>query len=166
MAAKGNAMRRRRILNSDIDGLDRLSRAELRAIWAEDLGGPPPASIGRGILALGIAYARQERSHGGISERLARELDRTLGRLLQSDPNDTASPRPRPALRSGTILVREWQGTTHHVTIVDEGFVWNGQTHRSLSRIARTITGTKWNGPRFFGMRDTSPNTKASPDGA
>jgi len=52
--------------------------------------------------------------------------------------------------------VREWQGTTHHVTVVSDGFLWNGSTHRSLSGIARAITGTKWNGPRFFGMRDVN----------
>ena len=52
------------------------------------------------------------------------------------------------------IRVREWHGTPHHVTIVDDGFVWNGSTHRSLSSIARAITGTNWNGPRFFGTRE------------
>jgi Protein of unknown function (DUF2924) len=64
-----------------------------------------------------------------------------------------------PLPRSGTILVREWQGTTHHVTVGDEGFLWNGRTYRSLSGIARTITGTNWNGPRFFGMREISSKT-------
>jgi hypothetical protein len=56
--------------------------------------------------------------------------------------------------RPGSILVREWQGTTHRVTIVADGFLWNGGTHSSLSAIARAITGTKWNGPRFFGLRE------------
>jgi len=57
-------------------------------------------------------------------------------------------------MRPGTVLVREWQGITHHVTVVAEGYLWNGQTHQSLSKIARAITGTKWNGPRFFGLRE------------
>jgi Protein of unknown function (DUF2924) len=61
--------------------------------------------------------------------------------------------------RSGTILVREWQGTSHHVTVVDGGFLWNGKTYRSLSGIARAITGISWNGPRFFGMREGSGKT-------
>jgi hypothetical protein len=56
--------------------------------------------------------------------------------------------------RTGSVLVREWRGTTHHVTVIADGFLWNGQTHRSLSRIARAITGTNWNGPRFFAMRE------------
>ena len=58
--------------------------------------------------------------------------------------------------RSGSVLVREWQGVTHHVAIVNDGFIWNGSTYRSLSGIARAITGTKWNGPRFFGMRNVN----------
>src|SRR2546430_15052669 len=56
--------------------------------------------------------------------------------------------------RPGTILVREWQGTTHQVPVRADGFLWNGRAHNSLSGIARAITGTKWNGPRFFGMRE------------
>jgi hypothetical protein len=64
-------------------------------------------------------------------------------------PRQLRSPAPGP-------FWREWQGTTHHVTIVNDGFVWNGHTHRSLSSIARAITGTKWNGPRFFGMREVN----------
>lgn len=159
-------MRRRFVPNTDIEGLDRLSRTELRPLWTQEFGEPPAASLGRGILALGIAHAKQERCHGGVSSRLARELDRLLERTLQSDQTDSASAPPTPLLRSGTILVREWHGTTHHVTVVDDGFVWNGQTHRSLSGIARAITGTKWNGPRFFGMRGIGGNTPAIRHGA
>ena len=111
----------------------------------------PPGSFGRELLALGIAYLRQERRYGGLRKASARELDRLFRRTL-ADPTgkDTA---PMPA-RPGTILVREWQGTTHHVTVVADGFIWNGRSHSSLSGIARAITGTKWNGPRFFGLRE------------
>jgi Protein of unknown function (DUF2924) len=69
--------------------------------------------------------------------------------------------------RAGTILVREWQGTTHHVTVTvtDEGFLWNGKPHRSLSSIARAITGAQWNGPRFFGLRDVNPKSSETRNG-
>jgi hypothetical protein len=67
---------------------------------------------------------------------------------LASQPSFSRSSRP------GTILVREWQGTTHHATVVADGFVWNGRSYSSLSAIARAITGTKWNGYRFFGLRE------------
>jgi hypothetical protein len=150
---------RRQLPNFDIDDLDRLSRTELRALWTQELGEKPPASIGRNVLALGVAYTRQEQRWGGLAARLARELDRLLDRALDNGPNEAGSTTTTSVLRSGTILVREWQGTTHHVTIIADGFVWNGRTHRSLSSIARAITGTKWNGPKFFGMRETNTKT-------
>jgi hypothetical protein len=82
---------------------------------------------------------------------------------MRSDEAADAPKAPTsPLPRTGTILVREWRGTTHQVTIVGDGFFWNGQTHQSLSSIARAITGTHWNGPRFFGMRE--PN-KPAPEG-
>jgi hypothetical protein len=75
--------------------------------------------------------------------------------VLRDGATDGLQPLAPPLPRTGTILVREWQGTTHHVTVTDDGFLWNGKPHRSLSTITRAITGTKWNGPRFFGLLDT-----------
>jgi len=137
--------------NTRIDHLERLSRAELRVLWEQEFAEKPPASLGRDILALAIAYARQERRYGGLARPVAKELDRLLARVLRD--GETPQPNRIPLLRAGTILVREWRGVTHHVTITDDGFLWNGKNHQSLSAIARAITGTKWNGPRFFGMR-------------
>ena len=117
--------------------------------------------------ALRSAFARQERQYGGIPKSVARELDRLFDRALlgssgsggQEDSATHNGARKRngqsPKLtRPGTILVREWQGTTHQVTMTADGFLWNGRVHNSLSGIARAITGTKWSGPRFFGMRE------------
>jgi hypothetical protein len=158
-------MRYRSDLKPEINDLNRLSRAELRALWAQELGDKPPACLGRDVLALAVAYARQERLYGGLTRPVANELDRLLDRVL----HDSAAKGPQapttPLPRTGTILVREWQGTTHHVTIVNDGFLWNGQTHRSLSSIARAITGTKWNGPRFFGMREVNSKTSETSRG-
>ena len=131
-----------------------MSRAELRVLWEREFAGKAPATLGRDILALGIAYARQERRYGGLAKPVAKELDRLLARVLRDDATDAPSLQRQPLPRTGTILVREWRGTTHQVTVVDEGFLWNGKTYRSLSSIARAITGTNWNGPRFFGMRE------------
>jgi hypothetical protein len=137
--------------------LDRLSRRELRAVWTQELGDQPPATLGRDILALGIAYARQERRQGGLTKPVAKELDRLLERVLRGDRAEKPTEALTPSLpRIGTVLVREWQGTTYHVTIVNDGFLWDGRTYRSLSGIARAITGTNWNGPRFFGMREVN----------
>jgi Protein of unknown function (DUF2924) len=143
-----------RNVNSGIESLEQLSRAELRVLWERELGDKAPASLGRDILALAIAYARQERRFGGLGKPVVKELDRLLARVLSDDATDAPQYPPTPLPRTGTILVREWRGVTHHVTVVDDGFVWNGKTHGSLSSIARAITGTAWNGPRFFGMRE------------
>ena len=149
----------------DLENLEHLSRAELRTLWAAVLAEKPSPSLGRDILALGIAYAWQERCFGGLSRPVAKELDRLLARAL-GDGNDRPELATKPLPRAGTILVREWQGTTHHVTVTDDGFLWNGKPHRSLSSIARAITGTTWNGPRFFGLRDVKTKTSELHDGS
>jgi Protein of unknown function (DUF2924) len=141
-----------------LEALQRLSRAELRTLWTEELSETPPSSLGRDILAVGIAYARQERLYGGLSRRIVKELERLGARALSNGAEAELSTDPIP--RAGTILVREWHGLTHHVTVTDDGFLWNGNPHRSLSGIARAITGTTWNGPRFFGLRESK--TKSS----
>ena len=134
-----------------------MSRGELRSLWTQELRDQPPPTLGRDILALGIAYARQERRQGGLTKPVLRELDRLLGQSLRCDQVESPAAALTPSLpRNGTVLVREWQGTTHHVTIVNDGFLWNGSAYRSLSGIARAITGTNWNGPRFFGMREVN----------
>src|SRR5271169_2560838 len=146
-----------RHLNVNIQGLDRLSRGELRSLWTQEFRDRPPATLGRDILALGVAHARQERRQGGLSKPVLRELDRLLEQVLRGDRTEKPAATSTPSLpRSGTVLVREWHGTTHHVTIVNDGFLWNGSSYRSLSGIARAITGKKWNGPRFFGMREVN----------
>ena len=149
-----------RKVSTRIDHLGKLSRAELRALWEGEFSEKAPATLGRDILALGIAYAQQERRHGGLAKPVARELDRLLALVLRDDGTGSANPATTVLPRTGTVLMREWRGTTHQVTVVDDRFIWNGTTYRSLSSIARAITGTNWNGPRFFGMRDG--NSKAS----
>ena len=148
---------RGRDLEVDIHDLDRQSRSELRALWTKELGEQPPATLGRDVLALGIAYARQERRQGGLTKPVAKEVARLFDQALGGDRTEMPTA---PLPRSGTILVREWQGTTQHVTVGDEGFLWNGRTYSSLSGIARAITGTNWNGPRFFGMREMNDKTR------
>jgi Protein of unknown function (DUF2924) len=148
-----------RNVSIEIDNLEQKSRAELRVLWEREFAGKAPPSLGRDILALGIAYARQERCYGGLARPVAKELDRLLARVLHDDAADAPKSPPSPLPRTGTILVREWRGTTHQVAVVDDGFLWKGKTHRSLSSIARAITGTNWNGPRFFGMREVKDAT-------
>src|SRR5437764_8720980 len=101
--------------NIKIEHLERLSRAELRVLWEREFAGKPPSSLGRDILALGIAYARQERRHGGLSRPVAKELDRLLARALRDGATDTPQPSTTPLPPISTILVREWHRTTPHV---------------------------------------------------
>ena len=157
----------RRRSDCNLGDLHRLSRSELRQLWRQQFGAEPPSSFGGDLLALAIAHARQERHYGGLPKSVARELDRLFDRALprssgSGGQDGTGTHRAAhkrncqsPQLtRPGTILVREWQGTAHRVTVMADGFLWNGRAHNSLSGIARAITGTKWSGPRFFGMRE------------
>jgi hypothetical protein len=152
-------MARFRAPDVDIDTLDECSRAELRLHWKTLLGEAPPACLGRDVLALGVAHALQERRCGGLSKPVAKELERLLAAVLEGGKSEAGRSSTMTLPRTGTILVREWQGVAHHVTVLDDGFLWNGRTHRSLSGIARAITGARWNGPRFFGMREASRKT-------
>jgi hypothetical protein len=149
-----------------INNLEQKSRAELRVLWEGEFAGKAPPALGRDILALAIAYARQERRYGGLARPVAKELDRLLARVLRDDATDASKTATSPLPRTGTILVREWRGTTHQVAVVDDGFLWNGKTHGSLSSIARAITGTNWNGPRFFGMREVKDATSETRRGS
>src|SRR5262245_63434890 len=103
----------------DLADLGHLSRSQLRGLWHKEVGDKPPGTFGRELLALGIAYGRQERRYGGLRKASAREVDRLFGRtLLDPAGEGTAHTLARP----GTILVREWEGTTHLVTAVAAGF--------------------------------------------
>jgi len=98
-------------LDLNLDDLNRLSRAELRALWAQELGDKAPATLGRDVLALAIAYGRQERLYGGLAKPAANELDRLLDRVLRDSGAKGRAVPTTPLPRTGTVLVREWQGT-------------------------------------------------------
>jgi hypothetical protein len=150
-----------RKVENRIAGLAAMSRAELRQLWAQELKRVPPQTLGRDILALGIAYAWQERVQGWLSARIAKELDRLSRHLLQDAQLPARLPHRSPSPQTGTVLIREWQGTTHHVTVTADAFLWNGRSYPSLSGVARGITGTKWNGPRFIGLREPDKKDKS-----
>src|SRR5262245_49648341 len=115
-----------RNVSTRIDHLGKLSRAELRVLWEKEFSEKAPATLGRDVLALGIAYARQERRYGGLAKPVARELERLWAQVLRGEAASGTEPRRAPLPRTGTILVREWRGATHHVTVADDGFLWNG----------------------------------------
>lgn len=124
-----------------LEGLETASRAELIAEWTQLFGKPPSAKTGRGMMLRLLSYERQARAEGGLSPALRRRLD-----ML-------AAGKPARGVGAGAQLVRDWNGETHVVDVVEGGYRWRGEVYKSLSAIAQAITGAKWSGPRFFGLR-------------
>ncbi len=130
-------------LAEKLAGLEDQSRVELVDLYRELLKHPPPKGLSRRLLILTIAYEMQAKRY-----RSRRPKKQALPkRASATSPNGN-----RAKLRPGTRLIREWQGTSHVVEVVEGGFVWNGRPHRSLSAVARAITGARWSGQRFFGL--------------
>ena len=125
--------------------LENSSRVELVEEWHRVFKCGPPRYASPKFMAQAIAYALQERAFGGLSQAIQRQLSS----ITNGKPVQATSPKIKP----GTRLLREWRGTTHEVMATDKGYVWNGTTYRSLTAIARTITGTQWNGLVFFGLK-------------
>ena len=117
----------------------------LRTRWRMMFGAIPPKGLTKDIIGRMIAYRIQEEAFGGLD----RETVKLLDRLARGEKPNELNRR----LKAGTVLVREYQGERHTVTVVPDGFVWHDTTYSSLTTIARAITGTAWNGPRFFGLR-------------
>ena len=130
--------------------LSALTIFELRGEWRRLHRTPPPMRLSRDLLTRGITYKLQERAYGGLSTATARKLEQAGADSLS---RGSVTPAPPIALRPGTRLVREWHGVTHTALIHADGIEWRGQRYRSLSAVARKITGARWSGPRFFGLR-------------
>ena len=134
---------------AEIVGLSKLDIDELRERWKAMYGKAPSREIGRSFLTRAIFYRLQERAYGGLKPSTRRLLARAAEETASGSSN---RPQTRMA-QSGTILIREWQGTAHRVTMLDDGVSFKGKRYRSLSEVAREITGSRWSGPRFFGLR-------------
>lgn len=129
---------------------------QLRVQWRKLMRSEAPAHLTRALLLRILAYKVQELAYGGLDRESVRYLDKIAERLEAGDRNPVPPvPDPRRGrLRPGTLLEREHGGTLHRVSVIEEGFSWQGRTYQSLSEVARAITGTNWNGPRFFGLRE------------
>lgn len=133
-----------------LDRLQELSIAELREEWARCHGAPAP-KLSAELLRSGIAYRLQEKRYSGISRETKRILLQTSQAAACAPGTSLAKPPPRK-LTPGTRLVRDWYGTGHTVRVLEEGFEYDSLSWRSLTAIAKSITGTHRNGPRFFGL--------------
>jgi hypothetical protein len=132
-------------IEAEVDRVRSLGIDALRKRWRVTFEKTPPAGLTKDIMARMIAYRIQEEAFGGLDRETVKLLDRLARGEKPSDLNRR--------LKAGTVLVREHKGERHTVTVVPDGFVWQDATYSSLSTIARAITGTAWNGPRFFGLR-------------
>ena len=140
-----------------LEDLDAVAPDRLRAAWEEDLGRPPPARASDAYMRSVLAYRIQERAGPKLPAATVRHLER----LAVSDARIEALPMQVRKLSAGATLLREWNGETHEVRVLEKGFDYRGHKHRSLSAIAREITGTRWSGPAFFGLRDPERNDAA-----
>lgn len=127
--------------------------AELRRMWRDLVGDEPPPG-NRTHIVRKLAYRIQELAHGGLSPRTRARLD-----ALADDEDDRVKGKPRRKRAedrpvTGTRLVREWRGLEHCVTVLPDGYEYDGRRFQSLSAAAHAITGTRWNGPQFFGLRN------------
>ena len=147
-------MRDASALENEIAALPALDLNELRARWAKLYGSPAPKSFRRKFLARAVAYQMQAKAFGGLSEPTKHRL-RTIAKAAAAGTFDAAMVGPR--IKPGTKLVRTWHGKTHTVMALEDGFSWNGERYGSLSSIAKAITGTNWNGWKFFGLKGTNP---------
>ena len=129
--------------------LEVLATGELRIEWRRLYRATPPTRLSRDLLLRRIAYMVQEHAHGGLSLNIKRRL-----RSLWEGSDQRGGPAAGPAitLKPGTKLVREWHGRVHTVSVLDDGFEYQGERCRSLTHIAQRITGVRWSGPRFFGI--------------
>ena len=147
-------------IERDITELSQSPLQQLRQRWRALFRTEPPLAFGPDLLRRSIAQRLQEQHYGGLSVSAQKELDRTI-KVMASKP-DGRIELPR-RIKPGAVLVRTWKDKSHRVTVLDGGFSFEGTTYPSLSEIAREITGTRWNGPKFFGLRATPPENKASP---
>ena len=136
--------------------LPKLGLGELRQQWRVLYKAEASAYLSRELLLQAVAYRMQEVARGGLRPERQRQLRQFAQQLNGSQE---VRRRPRPELKPGTRLVREWQGRTYDVLVLDDGFSWQGTSYRSLSALAGKITGTAWSGPLFFGLK---PNRTAA----
>ena len=148
-----------RTLDEEIAQLRGLALNGLRARWQSMTGRQAPPHLPRHLLFAMVAYRLQADAWGDLDAATLRLLKKVGSARSDTEvaPLTDAFDQRRRELLPGTVVTREWNGHIHRVMVTKDGFAWEGSTYDSLSKIACAITGTNWNGPRFFGLRDKSP---------
>ena len=149
----GSALPDRKTLDGEVARLRDLDVPDLRARWHTVFRRQPPPHLPRHLLYRVLAYRLQADHLGDLAGESQRLLDRSVS-PEHAGQRAVDLGRRNVNLRTGTVLGREWKGKMQRVAVLADGFAWNGTTYPSLSKIAFAITGTRWNGPKFFGLRD------------
>jgi hypothetical protein len=140
-------------VEDELDRLPVMPIAQLRVRYREVFRSDPPEAFGPDLLRRSIAHRIQEKAYGGLSRSAQRLLDQMMKAYAAKPNGKIVLPR---RIKPGSVLVREWKGKSHRVMVLADGFAYDGETFGNLSEIAVLITGTRWNGPRFFGLRAKS----------
>jgi hypothetical protein len=153
-------------LDATISGLAAFNEDQLRLQWRNHLGGTAPAHLPRWLLLKVLAYRLQAAALGDLDQATVRFIRASQGNAIDfvGGPFKKRQPSTRDGtgLNPGALLVREWKGKLERVMVLDEGFAWKGRTFGSLSQVAKAVTGTSWNGHRFFGLRSTKDQQSAA----
>ena len=139
-------------LAAALDALSLLDPQELDARWKALYGSDPPDRLRRSLMIQALAYRLQEQGLSGLKPATRRLLRSVAGDPETRRPIAVGSKRP---VKTGAVLIREWHGTKHQVTALKDGFMFRGKHFQSLSKIAGEITGTRWSGPLFFGLKNS-----------
>jgi hypothetical protein len=150
-------------VEDELDRLVTMPIAQLRLRYGQLFRTDPPKAFGPDLLRRSIAHRVQENAYGGLSRSAQRLLDQMMKAYAAKPGGRIVLPR---RIKPGSVLVREWKRKSHRVTVLVEGFAYDGRTFANLSEIAVLITGTRWNGPRFFGLRPKTQDIgePAAPD--
>jgi hypothetical protein len=140
-------------LAQELKDLETRGDDELKDCWSSLYGTKPPQKIHRSLLIAAVAHRMQENALGALKSSVRRHLMQAA--------NNPATPRPSPRYpsprpRAGTVLVRDWGGVTHQAKVLEDGILFRSKRYKSLSEIARVITGSRWSGPLFFGLKSAA----------
>jgi Protein of unknown function (DUF2924) len=139
-------------INHELSLIIAMPREKLCERWLELLGCDPPKGISTRLLRRAVVYEAQARDRGGLRKKSIKRLLQYAAQPVDHQADQQTAAKTNRQLREGARLIREWNGVNHVVDVLADGFEWRGRTYRSLSRIAREITGAHWSGPRFFGL--------------
>ena len=142
------------VLPLDICQLEEADAAALRRLWAQSKGAEPPKTFTARLMRLALARDAQTAREGGEAAKARREWNQIIRGRCSAGANKRRGITFSPSAQDGTRLLKEWGGITHEVLVIEGGATWNGRSYSSLSAVARAMTGTNRNGPKFFGLRE------------